>query len=147
MSWRDQAACAGKPTAWFFGQDVTRGLEVCRGCPVRGECAAEADEYQAVGVWGGSNRSLPRYFAAQIHRRCPGCGQLFGGHEGRRVYCSDTCRVEARKRTMHESYLRRNRERGSYAIATVCENGGPGAAPTARGLDATCRGGHANGGR
>lgn len=111
VSWRDDAACAGKPTAWFFGADVSRGLEVCRGCPVRAECAAEGEEHQAVGVWGGSNRALPRYFAAQLPRRCPGCGQMFAGHEGRRVYCSDSCRTEARTHTMRESYLRRKAHR------------------------------------
>lgn len=180
MSWRDDAACAGKPTAWFFGQDVSRGLEVCRGCPVRTECAAEGEKRGEYGVWGGRNRTPTRYSLKHDPRQCRECAEWFTPQPGPgtpALYCSDGCRSTARRRKQYASAAakrssrparcpvcgdrsqRRNgtcgryvcgrilRNRKAAAVARLCEDGGPGAAPTARGLDATCVGGLANGGR
>ncbi len=57
MSWRDQAACAGKPTEWWFparndGPDVDRARSVCASCPVRDECE-DAGRGEYAGMWGG----------------------------------------------------------------------------------------------
>lgn len=55
--WRKKAACRDKPTEWFFdsGEEIRKGAEVCRQCPVRVECAVEhANEDH--GLWGGIAR-------------------------------------------------------------------------------------------
>lgn len=61
MSWRDQAACKGKPTSMFFpdgrNQKEQERLNeeakaVCRTCPVIVECY-QAGRTERFGVWGG----------------------------------------------------------------------------------------------
>lgn len=70
--WRDDAACRTADPAWFDPLDeseiprmrgqvqalprIARALRVCRTCPVRARCAAEADRYGYTGVWGGEYR-------------------------------------------------------------------------------------------
>jgi hypothetical protein len=95
-TWRDRAACRGEDSDLFFSdhpQDVTEAVNVCRGCPVRDICLADALQTQPVaGVWGGHqfNRSRPQpdddskpiahgtERGARAHRRrgeasCPSC--------------------------------------------------------------------------
>lgn len=47
MSWREEAACAGKPL-WLmfpsFKEDVPEAVAVCKKCRVRGECLDAALE-------------------------------------------------------------------------------------------------------
>lgn len=63
-SWQRLGACRGRGTAQFFHPDGERGASrarreeaaklVCRGCPVRAECAAHAlTVREPYGVWGG----------------------------------------------------------------------------------------------
>jgi WhiB family redox-sensing transcriptional regulator len=59
--WRDDAACKGKPLAWFVpdnesARSTAKAKEVCAACPVRQECAEWAmdfDIFPLVGVFGG----------------------------------------------------------------------------------------------
>jgi Transcription factor WhiB len=53
--WLELAACRGKPTAWWFPDQYDRfgtavAQAVCRSCPVRGECLAEALDVERLGV-------------------------------------------------------------------------------------------------
>lgn len=43
-TWRDHAACRGIPLSQFFsrGSALAKGRRACDGCPVIGECLAEA---------------------------------------------------------------------------------------------------------
>lgn len=66
--WRSEAACAGKPTEWFFPPNhagingYKNGKETCAACPVRLECrrdheAAERELDRVLpGLWGGEVR-------------------------------------------------------------------------------------------
>jgi hypothetical protein len=62
-AWVHQAACRGTPVRWWFPErgDPFAGqvaLTICRSCPVRVDCLAEAirlesDQWQAHGIRGG----------------------------------------------------------------------------------------------
>jgi hypothetical protein len=61
----EAAACRGRPTAWWYPRqgDAFAGRfakAVCRGCPVRGECLADAIAVEAdgfvFGIRGGPQR-------------------------------------------------------------------------------------------
>jgi WhiB family redox-sensing transcriptional regulator len=62
--WQRLGSCRGRDSAQFFHPDGERGASrgrreaaakgVCRGCPVRAECAAQAlATREPYGVWGG----------------------------------------------------------------------------------------------
>jgi len=55
--WRQQAACRGKPTWWWYptrDEHATAAIAICRTCPVRSDClTAGLDE--AHGHWGGES--------------------------------------------------------------------------------------------
>lgn len=55
--WMPSAGCRGVDPALFFpglGEDTGPAKAVCRGCPVRAECAEFAlDTVQREGVWVG----------------------------------------------------------------------------------------------
>jgi len=56
VDWASQAACReGDPDALFVqGAEQNAAKKVCRGCPVRMECLADAlDNRIEFGVWGG----------------------------------------------------------------------------------------------
>ena len=67
-SWRQAAACRGKPTAWWFPDPGPAGAEalsaaraVCDACPVRADCLAEAlATKEQMGIWGGLTASERR---------------------------------------------------------------------------------------
>jgi WhiB family transcriptional regulator, redox-sensing transcriptional regulator len=54
-NWSSQAACKGRTEELFVrGAAQNRAKQVCKGCPVRTECLAEAlDDRIEWGVWGG----------------------------------------------------------------------------------------------
>jgi WhiB family redox-sensing transcriptional regulator len=67
--WPSQAACrTGDPDALFVqGAEQNVAKRICRGCPVRYECLADAlDNRIEFGVWGGmterERRALLRRF-------------------------------------------------------------------------------------
>ena len=54
MSWIDDAACRDRPTWWWFpGRghtlEVEVALSICRTCPVRRQCLADALDLEAPG--------------------------------------------------------------------------------------------------
>jgi WhiB family redox-sensing transcriptional regulator len=62
--WQRLGLCRGRDSAQFFHPDGERGASrsrreaaaksVCRGCPVRAQCAAQAlSSREPYGVWGG----------------------------------------------------------------------------------------------
>ena len=53
--WRAEAACVGKPTAWWFderGADP-RAVTICASCPVKRPCLLWAVRAGEHGYWGG----------------------------------------------------------------------------------------------
>ncbi|GKQ34102.1 WhiB family transcriptional regulator [Streptomyces sp. A012304] len=69
--WQAEAACRGMHSSVFFSPPGERGHarrqreeaahEICRGCPVRPECTAFAEQSdQRYGVWGGRSESERR---------------------------------------------------------------------------------------
>jgi WhiB family redox-sensing transcriptional regulator len=63
--WRDDAACQGHPTEWWFpkqGAGVPRrALAICHACPVKTDCAEHARTTpELFGVWGGVHLGLRR---------------------------------------------------------------------------------------
>jgi len=62
--WHDRAACANKPTSWFYADikddnnQITpiarKALVQCFACPVRRHCLTHAITYpERWGIWGG----------------------------------------------------------------------------------------------
>lgn len=76
--WRDEAACVGFPTDWWF-PDGNEGLHpeaaaLCAGCTVQQECLAHAMRLpERHGHWGGlSMRERQRLRDAERRRRKEG---------------------------------------------------------------------------
>lgn len=59
--WYDKAACSGKnPDWWHPGQGqkayVKRGIDICKGCPVRKQCLTHAlTKGYEDGTWGATS--------------------------------------------------------------------------------------------
>lgn len=97
-NWADFALCRTLPELdWFAqGRDMQRACQqVCRECPVRIECLAEALERREVhGVWGGLTDLELRERAGRSRRvQCAECGTRFLVSKSRRnpATCSDAC--------------------------------------------------------
>jgi WhiB family redox-sensing transcriptional regulator len=68
--WRDDAACAGMDTEWWFpvsayphGTELLQlraAQETCGSCPVRLDCLQWAVEHHERGVWGGMTEAQRR---------------------------------------------------------------------------------------
>jgi WhiB family redox-sensing transcriptional regulator len=65
--WWDQAACRGKPLAWWFPESTgERGIydaarQICRHCPVAADCLTYAEAYECThGMFGGLTRDERR---------------------------------------------------------------------------------------
>jgi DNA-binding CsgD family transcriptional regulator len=115
--WRAQAACRGEERPvwlWFSArgdkptQDKAR--RICEACPVRQECLEYAvSRGERVGMWGGKSANtyrLAQYRASKgFTRQCPVCLEDFDPGMKQKL-CSDECRRESRRRTLHNSYLR-----------------------------------------
>lgn len=69
LPWQDSAACIGADTAIFFpesGDHVGPAKAICRACPVREQCLADALERGEVhGVWGGLSVKERRKYRRQ----------------------------------------------------------------------------------
>lgn len=69
LPWQDSAACIGADTAIFFpesGDPVGPAKAICRACPVREQCLADALERGEVhGVWGGLSAKERRKYRRQ----------------------------------------------------------------------------------
>lgn len=56
--WMASAACAGKPTSWWYSDhrhvEGSKALAMCVRCPVAAECLSHAlDTREPEGLWGG----------------------------------------------------------------------------------------------
>lgn len=64
--WRENAACKGKPTAWFFPESghvtdvISRAVAVCQTCPVQTPCLEYAISAREPGIWGGMTETERR---------------------------------------------------------------------------------------
>lgn len=64
-AWKKDAACRGKPTAWWFPEPnqfwspiALRARQICASCPVLETCRATAQARNEHGIWGDtSNRT------------------------------------------------------------------------------------------
>lgn len=107
--WRESAACAGYPTAWWYPDRSTpaswtsRARSICADCPVRAECRAWAEKWDEVGIWAGKVRE--RAEAGGTERVCR-CGRRFSA-VGTRKHCSETCATAAKRVAWRESQARR----------------------------------------
>lgn len=113
MSWRERAACLGKPLEWFFPKSgnsdaYRRGQAVCAECPVAAECRAERTRAERElrlpisGLWGGEihgrgRRMLTRMGSSVL---CVACGRSFPdrGTGPNPRYCSNPCSQRASQR-------------------------------------------------
>jgi hypothetical protein len=55
--WRALAACKGRTSLYFAGDEFSERLAcaLCRRCPSRQPCLAEALATDAVGIWAGTS--------------------------------------------------------------------------------------------
>ena len=63
--WRNDAACRGLPTEWWYpdqGDNAHRAKAICAECPVTTQCGnyAEANE-ELYGIWGGGANRTRRH--------------------------------------------------------------------------------------
>jgi WhiB family redox-sensing transcriptional regulator len=71
-SWLELAACRGKPLSWWYSDSAyTQGVArlVCRSCPVRGECLAEALALEVNGERYGMRGGLSADERRGLHVR------------------------------------------------------------------------------
>lgn len=65
MSWRDDAACLGEPTEWWYPDNGdrpdSRAVYLCSVCPVADDCDTEAvTRPERHGWWAGIDRHKRR---------------------------------------------------------------------------------------
>lgn len=90
MEWRERALCAQTDPEAFFpekGGSVREAKKVCRRCPVRAECLADAVAHREQwGIWGGLTirerrplyPELPAPVTARRNQGSQGCGTAAG---------------------------------------------------------------------
>lgn len=75
--WREHAACAGKPTEWFYpgrGEAFREAMALCAICPVQADCLAFALRVgENNGIWGGKSERARRRIRHYVpkHRDFP----------------------------------------------------------------------------
>lgn len=110
--WRDQAACKGYPTTWWFperghGKDTAKKARaICRSCPVQLDCFQHALDRIEEGIWGNTSIKERQAFRTprNSHKRliCQECRRIFErpalDSRGMRAYCSRACSRTASNR-------------------------------------------------
>jgi len=70
VNWRKRASCLNRTDLDWFADELTyQQALLCQDCPVRLPCVMEAlprDDYEDVGVWGGT---IPAQRRAIRHKR------------------------------------------------------------------------------
>ena len=98
-SWRDDAACKDTDPSIFFPDIgisplslLPKAREYCDRCPVKSDCLQEGRRAE-YGIWGG------RVFGLKGNVfECENCGaQERHQSEQPRRWCSDRCRMQARR--------------------------------------------------
>ena len=123
LPWQDSAACIGADTAIFFpesGDPVSPAKALCRACPVREQCLADALERGEVhGVWGGLSVKERRKYRRQhgLLRKPGGQPQPIshgtnGGYHAHRRRGQQPCDACSQA---HIRYQRARREGGDAA--------------------------------
>lgn len=123
LRWQDSAACIGADAAIFFpesGDPVGPAKAICRACPVREQCLADALERGEVhGVWGGLSAKERRKYRRQhgLLRKPGGQPQPInhgtnGGYHAHRRRGQQPCDACSRA---HIRYQRARREGGDAA--------------------------------
>lgn len=102
-------ACAGRHDLdWDEGTDAAACRAVCRGCPVRAQCLAQAMENrEPCGIWGGLTVQERIDLARRQDR--PGPATL-PPHGDNRRYCRHHCRCQSCL-DAHAAYERQQREK------------------------------------
>jgi hypothetical protein len=103
--WRNDAACKGQPTEWWYPADgrnslaTRRARALCAECVVREDCLISALRRNEDGIWGGLNikerRSVRTVYDVKKVLVCDYCRGSFEKPSNRQVvslYCSDRCR-------------------------------------------------------
>ena len=105
--WRNDAACRGYPTTWWYPQRGNRiattkqAHEICTRCPVTEQCLQSAIIRFEEGIWGGVNIRERRSIRNQKQLRkrlvCQHCRQIFERptKSGVYHYCSRSCKNAA----------------------------------------------------
>lgn len=113
MSWRSEAACAGRPTEWWFAPPTVNGVptreheeaqRICARCPVTKQCKKAGKG--EIGTWAGIYRSY-KYRGKELVVRCDRCGSLF---EGADTTCDSCLSLEELRRRKARNAQRRHRE-------------------------------------
>lgn len=123
LPWQDSAACIGADTAIFFpesGDPVGPAKAICRACPAREQCLADALERGEVhGVWGGLSAKERRKYRRQhgLLRKPGGQPQPInhgtnGGYHAHRRRGQQPCDACSQA---HIRYQRARREGGDAA--------------------------------
>lgn len=77
-NWYEHAACAGRPTHWWFPADdgrtptqlradTDKALAICNTCPVQAPCAATGRR-EPLGIWGGRSPAAEAHAIAVRQR-------------------------------------------------------------------------------
>jgi hypothetical protein len=112
VSWQREALCRDADPRWFFSESphdyYDEAREYCLRCPVTAECLATGIVGERRGwrhgMWGGlspQERDDKRLMVAV----CPECESQFAPRPWER-FCSDGCRLEARRRTRVQTNAR-----------------------------------------
>lgn len=117
LAWKKDAACANKPTEWWFPprgaprEDINRAVQICGGCSVRPQCREWAMSHAEQGIWGGlTGRQIAiqrREGQRGVVRTCSSCNnpvvKQFGvGGPG---YCNNECERLARLDSNRRCYI------------------------------------------
>lgn len=115
--WWKNAACKREPHFWFFpepGPGADHAAKaVCRGCEVRQDCLSFAiRHHEQHGVWGGLNAHERQRIEDGAKLRdlwCSWCARPFSiwWERGKPpVFCSESCRTDARNESHRKSHRR-----------------------------------------
>jgi Transcription factor WhiB len=61
-NWRDDAACKGLPSVWWFPEvrepdGFSEAIKICKGCPVIQECLYYGLQREQYGIYGGTTET------------------------------------------------------------------------------------------
>jgi len=112
--WYKRAACKGL-TATFYaelGDNCVTAKHICRGCPVKTECADHAmATNEKHGLWGGLTPKERLNTKRDLRRECLTCGGDFLPSSGTKPQktCSESCRYRRQRQLDKARHERRVR--------------------------------------
>ena len=105
QEWRQQAACHGLPTAWWFTErgdheTVNHAKAICRQCPVQTECFNYGVTLPGrLGMFGGQSIYNASRLGHPTVRICEHCGDPYSNRANTARYCTDICRKKRNAET------------------------------------------------